>query len=97
MIFWQELLPIVAVIAFRGNKINKPLLWIWNVMSIVLLINVMANATFSVPTIVQQFGFEQPNTAVLNFPFLLLPSIIVPLVFVSNVAGFVILKRQILK
>jgi len=86
--------PIVALIAFRGNKINKPLLWIWNVMSIILLLNVMANATFSVPTIFQQFGFEQPNTAVLNFPFLLLPSIIVILVFVSNIAAFVILKRQ---
>ncbi|MEE9572915.1 MAG: hypothetical protein V3W20_07705, partial [Candidatus Neomarinimicrobiota bacterium] len=86
--------PIVALIAFRGNQINKPLLWIWNVLSIILLINVMVNATLSVPTTIQQFAFEQPNTAVLNFPFLLLPGIIVPLVFISNIAGFVILKRQ---
>ena len=86
--------PIVALLAFRENKINKPLLWGWNIFSLILLGNVLVNATLSVPTVFQQFAFEQPNTAVLNFPFLLLPGIIVILVFVSNIAGFVILNKQ---
>ncbi len=85
---------IVALIAFRKNHINKPLLWGWNILSIVLLTNVLINAIFSVPTVFQQFGFEQPNIAVLNFPFILLPGIIVPLVLISNIAGFVILRSH---
>jgi len=86
--------PIVALIAFRGGKINKPLLWIWNIMSIILLTNVVVIATLSTPTAIQQLAFAQPNTAVLNFPFVLLPGIIVLVVLISNIAGFLILKRQ---
>ncbi len=79
---------IVALVAFKRNKINGPLLWVWNVFSLVLLINVLIHASLSVPTMMQQFGFEQPNTAVLKFPFLLLLGIIVTLVYVANLAGF---------
>ena len=86
--------PIVAFIAFRNNKINKPLLWIWNLFSLILFLNVLVNATLSTPTVLQQFAFDQPNIAMTKFPFLLLPAIIVPLVLISNIAGFIILKRQ---
>ncbi len=86
--------PIVAFIAFGSNKINKPLLWIWNGFSLILLINILIHAVLSTPTILQQFAFEQPNVAMTKFPFLLLPAIIVPLVLISNIAGFIILKRQ---
>ena len=85
---------IVALIAFTGNSIYKPLLWIWNTLSIILLANILINATLSSPTAFQQFAFEQPNIAILKFPFVLLPGIIVPLVLISNISGFIILKRE---
>lgn len=87
--------PLIAFIAFRNNKINNPLLWGWNILSMVLLGNIMVNAVLSTPTVLQQFAFEQPNIAIFSFPFLLLPGIIVPLVLISNIAAFVILKKQI--
>jgi hypothetical protein len=86
--------PLVALVAFRNKKWNKPLLWIWHVASILLLANVVISALLSTPTAIQQIAFDQPNTAVMQFPFLLLPGIIVPLVLLSNIAGFVILKRN---
>ena len=86
--------PIVAYIAFKRNTINKPLLWIWNIFSIILLTNVLVHAVLSTPTILQKFAFDQPNIAVMKFPFLLLPAIIVPIVLISNLAGFVLLKRK---
>ncbi len=86
--------PIVALIAMRKGKFNKPLLWVWHVLSIVLLANILVNAILSMPTVLQQFAFDQPNVAVTKFPFLLLPVIIVPLVLISNIAGFIILNRK---
>jgi len=86
--------PIVAFFAFKKHKTNKLLLWIWNVFSIILLINILVIAVLSTPTVLQQFAFEQPNIAVMKFPFILLPAIIVPIVLVSNMAGFTILKRN---
>lgn len=85
---------IVAYYAFRNNRLNRPLLWIWNIGSILLLSNIIISALLSTPTVIQQMAFEQPNIAILKFPFLLLPVIIVPLVMISNIAAFVILKRS---
>jgi hypothetical protein len=34
------------------------------------------------PTALQKIAFKQPNVAIYKFPFLLLPAIIVPLVFI---------------
>lgn len=86
--------PLVALIAFRAKIINKTLLWIWHITSIILLANIVINALLSTPTVFQQIAFNQPNVAIYKFPFLLLPGIIVPLVLISNIAGFVILSRR---
>lgn len=86
--------PLIALIAFRKNKTKKKLVWIWHIMSIILLRNIVIHALLSTPTAFQQIAFEQPNVAIYKFPFLLLPAIIVPVVLISNIAGFVILNRQ---
>jgi len=79
--------PLVAWLAFRGGKINKPLLIIWNLAALGLLINIVTNAILSLPTPFQRFAFDQPNLAVLYFPFIWLPSIIVPAVFFAHFAS----------
>lgn len=63
-------------------------------MSIILLENIVIYALLAIPKAFQQIAFEQPNVATYKFPFLLLAEIIVPLVFISNIVGFVILSRQ---
>jgi len=86
--------PIIALLAFRKKLINKRLLLVWNIVSILFLFNILFLAVTTMPTVLQQFAFEQPNIAVMKFPFLLLPAVIVPIVLLSNVAGIVILTKK---
>ncbi|HYE75545.1 MAG TPA: hypothetical protein VEF04_19540, partial [Blastocatellia bacterium] len=86
--------PLIAWLAFRGGRINRPVLIVWNFIALGLLINIVTNAILSLETPFQQFAFDQPNRAVLYFPFIWLPAIIVPAVFVSHVVSiWQLLKR----
>ena len=80
--------PLIAWLAFRGGKINQPLLVVWNLLAFGLLINIVACAVLSLPAPFARFGFEQPNRAILYFPFIWLPAIIVPVVFVAHLLSF---------
>lgn len=80
--------PVVAWLAFRGGKVNRPLLIAWNIFALLLLINIVVHAFLSLQTPFQQFAFEQPNRGVLYFPFIWLPSIVVPIVLFSHLASF---------
>jgi hypothetical protein len=79
--------PIVAWIAFRGGTPNRRLLLAWNVVGLALLANIVVHGILSVPTPFQQFGFEQPNVALLRAPFIWLPSLIVPVVLTAHLAA----------
>ena len=79
--------PLVYYFGFVKNKLGKQVLVAWNIACILLLLNVVRNAALSLPERFHQFGFEQPNIAVGYFPFLLLPSCLVPLVLFSNLAA----------
>jgi hypothetical protein len=79
--------PVIFWLAFRNGKPNRPLLIVWNVFALILLINIVANAFLSIPSSFQQFAFEQPNRAVLYFPFIWLPSLVVPIVLFSHLAS----------
>ena len=59
----------------------------WNVICLALLFNIVFTAVFSVQSPFQQFAFDQPNIAVLYFPFIWLPCCIVPLVLLSHLAA----------
>ena len=85
--------PLVAWLAFRGGKTNRPLLIAWNLLAFGLLLNILINAILALETPFQQFAFDQPNRGVLYFPFIWLPAIIVPIVFVSHIVSL----RQLLK
>lgn len=79
--------PIVAWFAFRGGKINRPILIVWNIFALLLLVNIVSIAVLSLPTPIQKLGFDQPNVAVLYFPFIWLPTIVVPIVLFSHLAS----------
>ena len=53
----------------------------------------VANAVLSAPFAFQKFGFDQPNIAILYFPFIWLPCCIVPIVLFSHLVTI----RQIIK
>lgn len=66
---------------------NKKLILTWNFICIGLLLNVVFTGIFSVPTPLQKFDFEQPNIAILNFPFCWLPTFIVPVVLFGHLVS----------
>lgn len=85
--------PFIAHYGFAKMKISKKGLLIWNFICLGLLMNIVINALFSAPSPIQKFAFEQPNIAILNFPFSWLPTFIVPLVLFGHLASI----RQLLK
>lgn len=79
--------PIVAYFAFKGGKVNTKLLMAWNVVCMLLLFNIVATAVLCVPTPIQKLAFEQPNVAILYFPYIWLPSVVVPIVLFCHLAS----------
>lgn len=78
--------PFIYYFGFIKKQLKPNLILIWNFICLALLINIVANAVLSAPFPFQQFAFEQPNIAVLYFPFNLLPSFVVPIVLLSHLA-----------
>lgn len=85
--------PIIAYFGLTKQKIPRKAILIWNFICLALLANIVVNAFFSVPSPIQKFAFEQPNIAILNFPFSWLPTFIVPIVLFGHLASI----RQLLK
>ena len=86
--------PIIYWLAFRSGKTNRPLLIIWNIFALGLLINIVINAILSFPFPFQQFAFDQPNRAVLYFPYVWLPTIIVPIVLFAHLISLWQLRKS---
>lgn len=85
--------PIVAYLGFTKLKISRNAILIWNFISLGLLVNIVLNALLSAPSPFQKFAFEQPNIAILYFPFCWLPTFIVPIVLFGHFTSI----RQLLK
>ena len=85
--------PFVAYYGLTKQKLSRQIILIWNFACLGLLINIVVNALFSAPSPIQKFAFDQPNIAILNFPFSLLPTFIVPIVLF----GHLISIRQLMK
>jgi hypothetical protein len=75
--------PIIWAL-FRSKKIGRKVLILWNLVCLELLFNIVIRAVLSTPLPFQQFAFDQPNIAVLYFPFVFLPAYIVPAVLLSH-------------
>lgn len=79
--------PVAAYLTYRKTKENKMLLLWWNILCLLLLLNVVITAVFAVPSPIQKLAFDQPNVAVLYFPFNLLPTVIVPTVLFGHLVA----------
>lgn len=79
--------PLIYYFVFVKTAIGKRGLLLWNIICLGLLINIVFNAVLSAPFPFQQFGFDQPNIAILYFPFVWLPCCVVPLVLTAHLAA----------
>lgn len=72
------------------KQIPKAFFLIWNITGLLFLTWIVSIAILSSPSPFQKLAFDQPNIAILEFPFTFLPACIVPLVFLSH---FLLLKK----
>ena len=85
--------PLIYYFGFVQKQLSNKIIIIWNVLCLMLLFNIVINAVFSAPFPFQKFAFDQPNIAILYFPFNWLPSCVVPIVLFSHI----LVIRQLLK
>ena len=79
--------PLILYFGFIKRKLSHTVLLAWNFICLGLLVNIVTHAILSAPFPFQQLAFDQPNIAVLYFPYVWLPCCIVPLVFLSHLAS----------
>lgn len=85
--------PFIAYFGFSKEKISKRLILAWNIICLGLLINIGVNGFLSAPSPLQKLAFDQPNIALLYFPFSWLVSFIVPIVLLGHLTSI----KQLLK
>lgn len=76
--------PFIWWFGYRKRVLPRAVLIGWNVLCLALLFNIVINATLAAPFDFQQQAFDQPNIAILHFPYVLLPGVVVPIVFFSH-------------
>lgn len=79
--------PVIFYFAFIRKQFGRRIILFWNLICLGLLVDIVGNAILSAPFPFQQFAFDQPNIAVLYFPFIWLPCCVVPLVLLSHLAA----------
>ena len=84
--------PVIFYLVFVSKKLNNKVLLVWNFVCLGLLLNVLIIAILSAQTPFQKLAFDQPNIGVTFFPFVWLPAVVVPIVFLSHLAAI----RQLL-
>jgi len=85
--------PFIYYFGFIKKRMGRKPMLIWNFICLALLVNIVINAILSTPFPFQKFAFDQPDIAVLYFPFNWLPCCVVPIVLLSHLTTI----RQLLK
>jgi uncharacterized membrane protein len=77
-------LPVGYLIA-RKKTYSSKLILAFNIIGIVLLLNILVIAVLSMPTSIRYFMNEPSNTLVGQFPFILLPGVLVPIAYTMHI------------
>jgi len=78
---WDILSGLTAPLAALFLSRSRWGLAIWNLACLGLLVNIVTVAILSMPTDLRVFNNEPANTIVAEFPFILLPGMLVPLAY----------------
>jgi hypothetical protein len=79
--------PVIYYFGYVKNVFGRKILLGWNIICLMLLANIVVTAVLSAPFPSQKFGFEQPNIAMLYFPFVWLPCFVVPAVLFAHLVS----------
>lgn len=76
--------PVIWYFGYIKKVLPRVILIAWNFLCLALVLSVVIHGILSAPTVFQKLAFDQPNIAVLYFPFIWLPSFVVPAVIFSH-------------
>ena len=79
--------PLIAYFSYQSRVLPKWILIGWNTLCLALVLQVVSTGILAAPSVIQQFDFDQPNVAVLLFPYVWLPAIVVPVVFIRHLSA----------
>jgi uncharacterized membrane protein len=65
----------------KNNRAARRVTIFFNIVGLLLLLNILVIAVLSMPTPLRQFMNEPANTIVAKFPFILLPGLLVPIAY----------------
>jgi hypothetical protein len=77
-------LPVGYLLAKKKSYASK-LAIAFNILGILLLLNILVIAVLSMPTSIRYFMNEPSNTLVGQFPFILLPGVLVPIAYTMHI------------
>ena len=77
-------LPVGYLLA-KGKTVAPKLAIAYNIIGILLLLNILVIAVLSMPTPIRYFMNEPANTLVAQFPFILLPGVLVPIAYAMHI------------
>lgn len=86
--------PFAAFVLVRGTSVRRIPLLLWNIVCLVLLLNVMVRGVLSAPSPFQRFAIDSPNLLPLTFPYILLPGLLVPMVLFAHLVSLRRLLRD---
>jgi hypothetical protein len=89
--------PLVWYFGFVKPRLGKGVLIGWNIVCLLLLVNIAVTAVLSGSPYWQRFGFEQRNIALFYFPFVWLPCCMVPIVLLAHLVAIRQLARGVLR
>lgn len=87
--------PLVYYFGFMNGKLGAKSILAWNFICLFILLFTVGNAILSAPFPFQKFAFDQPTVAVLYFPFVWLPGLVVPLVIFSHLISIRLLLKEV--
>jgi hypothetical protein len=76
--------PLIVFLFMKKRQKFHNLLMIWNLAGLVSVFAVVIRGIGAAPSPIQWWDFSQPNYAVMHFPFIWLPSFLVPLVIFTH-------------
>jgi hypothetical protein len=79
--------PVAAWLALRGQG-GRKIAWIWNLVGLLSLVNVVVRAVLSAPGPLQFIHAEVPDMAILTYPFTFVPGFMAPLALSLHVLAF---------
>lgn len=91
---WDVLTGITSLLAARYLLNSNGGLIAWNIFGLILLVNIVTIAILSMPTPLRVFDNEPANRIVTVFPFIYLPTLLVPLAYILH---FISLRKLLMK